>query len=304
MLDMFDGVEKTDLQYLINGFKKSPSLVPWVASLMRDGQLLKALSIKTEGAQPMALGKKMAGKFKRFRNLPRRFWELTWVNLKIAPADAFVEKENKFILEVHQALAEWIFRLMMDALLPSQHKAAQYEGPLIAVLLSRNKAVGSRCADLSLARIKQGIFGYFYIPPDFATTGEIIVQGGKGMKIKVVAVEIAESVDDWIIEENTNFDCRLVSPQLQFGQGLFCLLFTQHPETKKLYPEHDDAFEFPNAADGFPDPKAYSAAAMIQGEETPSSGSASSPDGTVTVTPIKRRRPLFDSPSALPLTNA
>ena len=93
LLDMFDDVEKQDLQFVVNGFKKSPSLVPWIASLMREGVLLRSLSMKMEGSQPMALGRKLPPKCKRLRNLPPRFWELLWVNI-LAKQEDFQIKEN------------------------------------------------------------------------------------------------------------------------------------------------------------------------------------------------------------------
>ena len=303
LLDMFDGVEKQDLAFVVNGFKKSPSLLPWIASLMREGVLLRSLSMKMEGTQPMALGRKLPPKCKRLRNLSPRFWELLWVNIW-ATAEDFQLKENKLTVEEHQSLAEWGLRVVLDAFIPSSHKAACYEGPLIAVLVARHVAVGSPFAGLTMSKVLKKIIGYFHLGHGFAESGEVIVNGRKGLTISAVSSEVARSTDDWKLEEITNFDARLVSANLSFSQGLFTLLHRQHPSVAEEYGAHDDAFEYPDAADSFPDPKAYDQSAQrlqITSESASSSEGANSPNGPVIITPIKKRRSIVESPTPIAL---
>ena len=59
LLDIFSDIERADVAYLLKGFKASPQLVPWLASLMRDGALAKMLQVKLAGEQPAQLGKKV-----------------------------------------------------------------------------------------------------------------------------------------------------------------------------------------------------------------------------------------------------
>ena len=123
------------------------------------------------------------------------------------------------------------------------------------------------------------------------------MNGRKGLKIVVVSPEVAASTDDWRLEEITNFDARLVSMKLSFSQGLFTLLRRQHPLLSEEYHEHDDAFECPDAANSFPDPKTYDQSAkrlQISCESPGSSETISSPNGPVIITPIKKRRSIVE----------
>ena len=68
------------------------------------------------------------------------------------------------------------------------------------------------------------------------------------------------------------------------------------------YLEHDEAFEYTDAAKDFPDPKSYDQSAqrlLISSDDAATSASASSPSGPVIITPIKKRRNIVDSPTAI-----
>lgn len=143
-IDLFNDVEKSDLQFIMKGFEKAPQLVPWLASLMRDGVLEKTLRVKLAGDQPVQLGKKLGEKMKRFRNLPPRFWGLLWLNLwKQAPGPD--SKDCKMTLEKHQNLAEWALRINMSGGIPEGHKASQYEAPCSRCSRRVTNSVGPSC---------------------------------------------------------------------------------------------------------------------------------------------------------------
>ena len=221
-----------------------------------------------------------------------------------ARPEEFQIKANNMTVEEHQSLAEWGLRVVLDAFIPCSHKAACYEGPLIAVLVARHVAVRSPLAGLTMAKVLRKIIGYFHLSHDFAESGEIIVNGRKGLTITAVSSEVASSTDDWKLEEITNFDARLVSAKLSFSQGLFTLLQRQHSSVAEKYRAHDDAFEHSDAADSFPDPKAYDQSAQrlqIASESSPSSESATSPNGPIIITPIKRRRSIVELSTPIPL---
>lgn len=162
-VDLFNDVEKSDLQFIMKSFEKAPQLVPWLASLMRYGVLEKTLRVKLAGDQPVQLGKKLGEKMKRFRNLPPRFWGLLWLNLWKEPPSPD-NKECNITLEHHQSLAEWALRVNMSGLLPKGHKASQYEGPLLAVLKARHQQCGSKLQELTAQKFNAGAYGYFGLP--------------------------------------------------------------------------------------------------------------------------------------------
>ena len=304
IMAIFDNVEKGDMMYMKTCFEQSPALVPWIASLLRDGSLLQSLARKQAGEQPLCLGKRIPVKCKRYRHLPPRFWELVWVNLGVCEASEFEVKSNKLPLLKHQEVAEWALRMSLDAFLARNHKAADFEGPLIAVLQMRHNDVGSRLRTSQLRYIKSRLYGYFHIPDEFE--GEVIICGQRGLMLTATTQELAATATDWELEENTNHDARLVSRSLAFSQGLFCLLFSQRPELRDApeFAPHDDGVEFPDAANAFPDPKSYDSAAKRLVNSDGGNGAQDgvttvSPGGTVTVTPVKRRRSIMDSPSAI-----
>ena len=70
-----------------------------------------------------------------------------------ATAEDFTVKENKLTVEEHQNIAEWGLRCNLDGFVPSGHKAASYEGPLIAVLVARHVSVGSPLAGLTMSKV-------------------------------------------------------------------------------------------------------------------------------------------------------
>ena len=56
VLEIFSDIERADVVYLLKGFKASPQLVPWLASLMRDGVMANMWQVKLAGEQPAQLG--------------------------------------------------------------------------------------------------------------------------------------------------------------------------------------------------------------------------------------------------------
>lgn len=300
-LDLFNDVEKSDLQFLIKGFEQNYSLVPWLASLMRDGILDKNLRMKQVGAQHIELGKKLPVKCRRLRNLPPRFWNLLWLNLwKVAPSE---KKGDKLSLEQHLGLAQWALRLTEDAELPTRHKSSQYEGPLLAVMKARHESLGGRLQDFTPDAFKNGGYGYFTLPVPFK--GQVKLTNGA--TVEVISEAQAATATDWEIHEGYNLDAALVSVSLQFSQGLFCIArrTLKEADLNSAFAPHDQSFEMPNAADMFPDPKGYEApsgsGAASSASEARASSSASSmcaslgtSVGGVIVTPIKPRRQLED----------
>jgi hypothetical protein len=295
-MDLFNDVEKSDLAFLMRGFGSNPELVPWLASLMRDGVLEKTLHAKLVGGQHIELGKKLPEKSKRLRNLPPRFFNVLWLNLwKDAPSLA---RADKMSMEDHVGLAQWSLRLTADSEIPIEHKSSEYEGPLLAVFKARHCEVGSRLQDFTTEKFKMQAYGYFKLPNPFVGT----VSVGSQHMVKVIAPERAAEASDWEIHECYNFDAALISVSLQYSQGLLCIarsnLSTEDYEN--VFVNHDSKFELPNAADMFPSPKVYETPKKepvpIAAVAAPSAAGASAMTvGGVIVTPMRQRRLLTDA---------
>jgi len=297
-IDLFSDVERADVKYILLGLEKAPQLVPWLASLMRDGLLEKTLRVKMQGDQPAVLGRRLTGK-KRWRNLAPRFWNLLWMNI-FKEAPSVDDKDTKLSLAEHHALAEWALRVSMDGTVPNTHKGSAYEGPLLAVLKARHEQCGGLLAQTTAAKVKAGDFGFFMTDDPF--DGNVQVRGHDDIVIEVVSAAKAAETNDWGLAENTNKSAALVSETLGFSQELFLLLKREMGDERyaKAFPEYDNTFELPNAADRFPDPKSYEQEpASSHGHE---SEPASSTDGQrgqlqvagVIITPLKKRRQLSD----------
>lgn len=298
-LDLFNDVEKSDLNFLMRGFQANSSLVPWLASLMRDGILEKTLRLKQVGAQHTELGKKIPEKCRRLKNLPPRYWSLLWLNLWKEPPSE--KRADRLTAEENLGLAQWALRLSPDALLPTNHKSSSYEGPLLAVMKARHEALGCRLQKFTTAAFKRGDYGYFTLPEPFI--GKVSITGGH--TIEVVSTPRAAEATDWQIQEPYNLDAALVSETLQFCQGLLCIARRTMPpaDFAAIFAPHDDEFEMPRAADMFPDPKVYdlpegtgaaSCSSSSFAAASPSAASSSASVGGVIVTPVKPRRRLAD----------
>ena len=287
MVNMFTGVECDDLKYLMAGFMKMPELVPWLASLMRDGKLKEALQIKLMGEQHVTLGHKLGDKAKRFRNLSPRFWNILWRNIW---ATAPTEEESKEMrLEEHQRLGMVALQVDIDGLLPQTHRGNRFEGPLVKVFVERHKSVGSPLGAMTMEGFRERKYAYFSMPSPFC--GLVLVNAQPDLKFQVFDEDKAKDATDWELVDTCTDHCALVSKALGFVQQLFPLV--KRLDGAKELPVHLETFELPRAADCFPEPKSYRVADSPD-TATPavvtSSGSVEV-DGVV-VTPQKKRRSL------------
>ena len=297
-LDLFSDVEQADVKYILKSLAKSPQLVPWLASLMRDGALEQVLRRKLVGEQPAELGRRLGDKVKRFRNLAPRFWNLLWVSVFNEPPST--EKRDRLTLEQHQALAEWALRVKLDGPLLGCHKSSGFEGPLLAVFKARHEQCGRLLADVTPAKVQAFEFGTFVLGQPF--DGSVSVRG-HAMQIEVCPKEKAEEAEGWFLIDNTNRDAALISDTLGFSQNLFVLVRKKcsPDEFAKAFPEYDDTFEIPSAADRFPCVKSYDDPARDSRagpSELPVLMDSSCADTSIVkidgliVSPLKKRRSL------------
>ena len=250
--DLFDNVHKTDLNYVTEALSKNGPLCSTLASMLRNGSLENELKKKIAGGQHLELGKLLGIKMKRIRNLPPRFWELLWMNLWAEHPPT--SKETKLSIEDHRELACWALAITSDCLVPTRHKGSGYEGPLLAVLKQRHVDMGSRLSNMTRQMYADGAWGYFALPQPFL--GAVLVRG-HDLTFTVVHEEVAQMTTDWSIANNGTMEATVESESLGCVQCLFTVLTREKGSSwvKANMPEHVFHFEYPNAADRFPEPK-------------------------------------------------
>ena len=88
------------------------------------------------------------------------------------------ETQDKLELEDHQGLAEWALKVDMGALLPSKHKSAGYECPMLAVVRRRHAECGGRLSVMTLEQFQKKSYGYLELTDPFV--GHIYVPAAEG----------------------------------------------------------------------------------------------------------------------------
>ena len=206
----------------------------------------------------------------------------------------------KLELGQHQALAVYIFRLSLEAVLPRQHRGAEFEGPLVAVFRQRNLEVGSRLKCITPEEVQKGDFGYFLLPEPFQ--GKVWLRYSKTL-LDVLTADQVKQASDWRLSDNSTFEAALVSVTSGFSQGLWPLARKAlgADVVKEQCPAHDDSFEHPGAGDAFPMPKTYetkaspvATAPLVTTTASASAGAAGIALGTgiVLKVPAKPRKQL------------
>ena len=146
--------------------------------------------------------------------------------------------------------------LQRQELLPTKHKASQYEGPLIAVLRKLHTIFATPAATMTAADFASGTFGYFRMHETFK--GQVVI-GQSSDLLLVIGQEKQAEAKDWKSKDACNHGACRTSEELGFGQGLFPLSseMLREEDFGKVHSEHDLEFEIPESSTNLQLPKAY-----------------------------------------------
>lgn len=166
--NLIDSTLNADVKYCAGVLEKDNELAAFCASMLRDGELQKALARKKQSSLKRKLGRQLPDRCKRFRGLPKKLCETAITTIlghdlfpeggdedeEEQPLDASGWKDPKAWCRV----LAYGLRVNTELDLPKQHRFSKYEGPLLLVFQARTKEVNF---DSRLKGITKGNFASF-----------------------------------------------------------------------------------------------------------------------------------------------
>ena len=253
---ILDAMGSSDMRYILKELQEGPpALVPYLASLIRDRVLHRAIEKNTRDVAPARLGKKLPEKVLRFRGLPiaikqdfidmctaeKLFWEET----EISPAITLTSDQLNELMEYQLHQSSW-------SLLPQTHRGARYSGPLLEVLRLRGVEKGNRLSTLTKDQYRDGLWGYVReVAPDWTW-----LKTHDGQELKdFLPRSVYKKATDWVLENNYSTKVAVISESFGYAQSVSKLLKTAGLKPFDAEPD-DNSFEMPNACNSFPMPPA------------------------------------------------
>lgn len=255
MDNLLEGSMQKDRQYIISCLDDRPQLLPLVASMLRDGDIDRALQRRKLADLVAVLGNKLGSKVKKHRNLPSRFVDKA-LNALVGTAlfgDEAAEQPAPpgGMPSAARRLEVLLFGLgtTADTPLPKGHAHSEYEGPLLKVMDRRHSDMGNRLKGVTLAQF--AAIGYWSWSSSDPTNVKSQVRAGVVVKLPYAA-QFMLALEGARIEKNhMEHGANLISTREGFCQGLGPLIATQIP--KAQLPEIPADYEYAEAADEFKD---------------------------------------------------
>lgn len=247
-----------DIEYITSVLKRDDrDLAQYLAGLLRDGVVQRAMGKVKVGPAPVQLGKKLPAKLRRLSGIPDRL-KLKFVCMQVealAPlitecahdveeADGdesdmqdTVHAKVTFDAEILDALMAFALNCDLSVKAPSAHYAAQFENPMLAVLTARAQKMGNRLAKLTLADIQGGLFGFWRRSNENPTKATDI----EGRTVVLCwSDDMLKQMTDLRLADSWNMNARLVSEKTGYSQNLHTLLTLQK---KVSFPDFFSPFE-------------------------------------------------------------
>lgn len=268
---------QADKAYINRMLDENEAIVPVLASMIRDGEIDRALKRKETAALTQALGLKLNARCRKFRNFTPRLWKLLLQNILGAKSlSDFAGDKDGFDDREVQHLCKFALGIVDDTPLPQVYDKAGYEGPLMSVLLARYKSQGQLLKNLSYDQLKAGV-GYYMVDPADPTT--MHVRGKPNLSFNLgYRREFFENMTLYVKDNHDLQKATLVDDDSGFAQNLFKRLEKEKPHHGMV--QNGDGFEFPDAARAYrdfdPSQAADSAASSNAGHSSPGAASTMS----------------------------
>jgi hypothetical protein len=247
---ILDNQEDADFIYVTRCLNERPRLRAVVASLLRDGEIDRALMRRDSKAIAMQLGKPLTTRMKKLKNLAPRLWTQLFNHLNNIEGDATFEPEGADPISHLEKMQFCCFALnsMPDTDVPKQHPCSEWEGPMLAVLKARCAEVGPRLD--SLTYHNKDSFGWATYSNEKPTKVTIQWHAGGPLVVDLPYTEGFMQGCTVTIQDNCSLqDCYLCDENAGFSQVIWPLLQKQHP--KHGLQQDCSAFELPDAAADF-----------------------------------------------------
>ena len=141
-------VADADVKYCVTVLSGNSELAAFCASMLRDGQLQKALDRKKQSSMQVKLGKVLPDRCKKFRGLPKKFCLNALMSItgdKLFDDDAAdAEGQGDSFVADQKSLTRllaYACKVTTDTELPKTHQFNKHEGPTMCVLLARARQV-------------------------------------------------------------------------------------------------------------------------------------------------------------------
>ena len=254
---------EADKKYVAAELDKNEEIAPLLASMIRDGEIARALERRKTQALTTQVGVKLGPRVKKFRNFSPRMWKELLANLlELETLDDFYPEGFQGEKLTDKQVASFCkFGLLTtdDADVPKDYDASGYEGPLFVVLHCRYVACGCLLAGLNHTNIMD--FGWFAMLAEDISKFKCPMLPDLAIPTGYTA-EFLQAKTELKIINNHQLDlATLVDEPSGFTQNLKkCLDAYKHDHGLV---QTSDSFEYPDAASqfrGMLDPRGSSSA--------------------------------------------
>lgn len=239
-----------DIKYITETLEAGGTpLIQYIASLLRDGVLQRAMDKAGEAPTPARLGRKLPAKVRKLKALPFLFKREVVISLvgcfadppQAQPGQDEPLGADEVLRDGEQVntLLRFALNADLDMPIPSTHAGAGFERPLMAVLQKRASLMGNRLWSLSAQDISQGNFGYFSW--NRATPAAARSFDGRDIVVPI-APALLTNMTDLELVDGCSHQVRLESPSTGFSHNLMMLLRNQHGLQA---PDETSPFEHP-----------------------------------------------------------
>lgn len=250
--NILENQEQRDYAYIMRSLKDRPKLNGILASMLRDGEIDRALARREEKEVRVQLGRPIGARSKAMKNLAPRVWTSLFRTLKNIPENEYFEPANAEVLPARQTMMFCLFAMNCteDTPLQRSHAHSDFEGPLHAVFVARARNYGDRLADLVYAN--RDTFGWATFDPEAPTTVTIrsFAQASAAPKVFSIRLpftaEFMKYLQISVVNNCKLRDITLVDDTAGFSQAVWPLLQRQHPDHG--LDQDSTAFEIPDAA--------------------------------------------------------
>lgn len=213
---LIDNQASADMKFIISELEQGPQeLIPYLATLLRDKVLHRAVAEHQAAPLSKELGKKLPSKCSKLKNIP--------LSIKVS----FIKGECKEVLEWHASereplkkdeldhLLEFALGLDLNAALPSG-QPCQHAGPLLQVLQGRAAAVGKRLSTMTRQKYMNKQWGY--VKDHSEDWSKLTLFTGE--ELTGVIPDRASFVKDIRLEDNHSLKVALVCHEHGYQQSL------------------------------------------------------------------------------------
>lgn len=281
-----------DVAYVSSQIKGDAEMASFLASMIRDGEVQRAIHRNKQSLLSATLGKKLPPRCKRFKQLPKAMCQ-ELVQFFLGRNLVFGENQSEPTAMAWRTSLCVGLRVTLDTALPSLQCYPEYEGTMKAVLVARGAQVRASVCLTTLTEQNIEKFGNYVHNPD----GDLKKVTCLFDNMAPITLPFPDSYFSpeftWEVRNNDSmYEAEITCFEKSTSQGLWSLYQAAYP-TGTPAPDNE-WFEIPEAAQGFNDvqagtPSVSSAPpAGVASEGTSLGGSVASgsPAGSASLIPL------------------